>query len=145
MLPDSHGVGADDVRAALDRQGTRLLPGDVVLVRTGRMTVWPEFDAYLTNEPGLNLEGARFLAEAGAMVIGGDNVGLEQLPSAVPDDWIPVHSYLLAESGVPIMEVVNCEELSEAELYEFAFFAATIPLRGATGAPLRPVVFPLLS
>ena len=41
--------------------------------------------------------------------------------------------------------VVNCEELSEAELYEFAFFAATIPLRGATGAPLRPVVFPLLS
>jgi kynurenine formamidase len=145
MLPDSHGIGADDLRAALDRQGTKLLPGDVVLVRTGRMTVWPEFDAYLINEPGLNLEGARFLAEAGAMVIGGDNVGLEQLPSAVPDDWIPVHSYLLAESGVPIMEVVNCEELSEAELYEFAFFAATIPLRGATGAPLRPVVFPLLS
>jgi kynurenine formamidase len=143
MLPDSYGIGADDLRKALDRQGTKLLPGDVVIIRTGRMTVWPEFDAYLVNEPGLNLEGAKLLAEAGAIVIAGDNVGVEQLPSAVPDDWIPVHSYLLAECGIAIMEVVNCEELSEAELYEFAFFAATIPLRGATGAPLRPVVFPL--
>ena len=97
------------------------------------------------NEPGINLEGAKLLAEAGAMVVGGDNVGVEQLPSAIPDDWIPVHSYLLAECGVAIMEVVNCEELSEQEVYEFAFFAATIPLRGATGAPLRPVVFPLRS
>jgi kynurenine formamidase len=145
MLPDSYGIGADDLRKALDRQGTKLLPGDVVIVRTGRMTVWPEFDAYLVNEPGLNLEGAKLLAEAGAIVVGGDNVGVEQLPSVVPDDWIPVHSYLLAECGIAIMEVVNCEELSEAELYEFAFFAATIPLRGATGAPLRPVVFPLRS
>ena len=145
MLPDSYGIGADELRKALDRQGTRLHPGDVVLIRTGRMSVWPEFDAYLVNEPGLNLDGARLLAEAGAIVIGGDNVGLEQLPSAVEDDWIPVHSYLLAECGIAIMEVVNCEELAEAELYEFAFFAATIPLRGATGAPLRPVVFPLRS
>ena len=104
MLPDSYGIGADDLKAALDRQGSKILPGDVVIIRTGRMTVWPEFDAYLVNEPGLNLEGAKLLAEAGAMLVGGDNVGVEQLPSAIPDDWIPVHSYLLAECGVAIME-----------------------------------------
>ncbi len=144
-LPSSYGIDADDVRAALGRQGTTVEPGDVVLVRTGRMAAWPDADAYLTDEPGLNLEAAKFLAEAGAIVIGGDNVGLEQWPSAVPDNWNPVHRYLLAQAGVAIMEVVNCDEIAEAELYEFAFFATTIPLRGATGAPLRPVVFPLRS
>ena len=142
-LPDSYGISADDLRAALDRQRTSLEPGDVVLIRTGQMAAWPDAEAYLTNESGLNLEAATFLAEAGAIVIGGDNVGLEQMPSTVPDNWLPVHCYLLAEAGVAIMEIVNCDEIAEAELYEFAFFAATMPLRGATGAPLRPVVFPL--
>ena len=142
-LPPSYGISANDVRATLARQGTELQVGDVVLVRTGQMGAWPDADAYLTNEPGLNLESAKLLAEAGAIVIGADNVGLEQLPSAEPDHWVPVHTYLLAEAGVAIMEVVNCDEIADAELYEFAFFAATIKLRGATGAPLRPVVFPL--
>ena len=79
------------------------------------------------------------------MASGGDNVGVEQPPSAVSDDWIPEHSHLIAECGIAMMEVLNCEELSEAELCEFACFAATIPLRGTTGALLRAVVFPLCS
>ena len=142
-LPDSYGIGSDDLRDALDKQGTSVEPGDVVLIHTGRMSAWPDAEAYLTDEPGLNLEGAKFLAEAGAIAIGGNNVGLEQLPSAVPDNWNPVHCFLLSQAGVAIIEVVNCDEIAEAKLYEFAFFATTIPLRGATGAPLRPIVFPL--
>lgn len=143
MLPDSYGIGPDELRHALDRQGTRVRPGDVVFVRTGRMRVWPDTDLFLTDEPGLNRAGAAFLAEAGAIVIGGDNVGLEQLPSVDPDNWVPVHTYLLAEAGVAIMEVVDCEEIAAAGLYEFALVAATIRIRGATAAPLRPLAFPL--
>ncbi|HKC26962.1 MAG TPA: cyclase family protein [Jatrophihabitans sp.] len=143
MLPDSYGVGEQDLRNALQRQGTELRVGDVVLVRTGRMTTWPNNDAYLYNSPGLNREGAEFLAKAGAITIGADNVGLEQQPAPVGEIWPPVHSYLLAEAGVPMIEVLDLEELARDRVYEFAYVGACLKLRGATGAPVRPLAIPL--
>jgi predicted DNA-binding WGR domain protein len=37
---------------------------------------------------------------------------LEQAPSADPENWQVVHTYLLAEAGISIMEIVNLEELA---------------------------------
>jgi kynurenine formamidase len=54
-----------------------------------------------------------------------------------------VHTYLLAEAGVPILEIANLEELADDRVFECAFFGACIRLRGATGAPLRPVAMRL--
>jgi kynurenine formamidase len=142
MLPDSYGIDAADLADAARRQHIEIRPGDVVFVRTGRMQRWPE-PAFVDNEPGLNREGAAFLAEAGAMVIGSDNQALEQMPSADPENWQVVHTYLLAEAGVPIIEVANLEELAAEKLYEFVFVGACIRVRGATAAPMRPLVFPI--
>ena len=143
VLEPSYGIGEKDLRGCLKHQGTELRPGDVVLVRTGRMRLWPDRAAYLPNPPGINREGAEFLAKAGAIVIGADNHSLEQAPSADPENWQVVHTYLLAEAGVPILEIANLEELAEDRVFEFAFFGACIRLRGATGAPMRPVAMPL--
>lgn len=145
VLPDSYGIGEEDLRMALDRQGTKVRPGDVVMIRTGRMKVWPDPEKYVLNEPGLNREGAEYLAKSGAIVIGADNVALEQAPSDDPENWQVVHTYLFAEAGVPIMEVVNLEELAGDEVYEYAFIGASMPIRGATGAPMRPIALPLRS
>ena len=143
VLPDSYGIGEADLKDALKRQGTELRTGDVVMVRTGRMSRWPDLEGYILDSPGLNMEGAKFLAEAGAITIGSDNVGIEQIPS--PEDllWPPVHTYLLAEAGVPMIEVVDLEELSRDQTYEFAFIGAALKLRGASGAPIRPMAIPL--
>lgn len=143
VLPPSHGIGEADLRNCLKHQGTSLMPGDVVLIRTGRMRLWPDRATYLPNPPGLNREGAEFLAKAGAIIIGADNHCLEQAPSADPENWQVVHTYLLAEAGVPILEIANLEELAEDRVYEFAFFGACIRFRGATGSPMRPIAMPL--
>lgn len=143
MLPDSYGIGPDDLQGCLRRQGVDLRVGDIVLVRTGRMRMWPDQQAYALDAPGITLEGARFLARSGAALIGGDTMSLEQIPTADPENWNVVHCYLLAEAGIPILEIANLEDIAEARLYEFAFFGACIRLRGATGAPIRPVVMPL--
>ncbi len=143
MLPSSHAIGRAELRAALAGQRTELRRGDVVLVRTGRMRAWPHAQRYLVDEPGLDRDGATFLAEAGAMVIGADNVALEALPSADPENWHPVHTYLLAEAGVPILENLQLEELAAEGVHEFAFTGAPMPIRGATGAPIRPLALPL--
>jgi kynurenine formamidase len=143
VLPSSYGIGPDDLRAAVKKQNVRLEPGDVVLLRTGRMQLWPDHDKYLIDEPGLNVEGAQYLAETGKCIaIGGDNVALEQLPSADPDSYLPVHCYLFSVVGVVIIEVLMLEQLAKEQVYEFAFFGAPLRLRGSTGSPMRPFAIP---
>jgi kynurenine formamidase len=143
ILPPSYGIGSEDLKKCLQHQNTELRPGDVVMVRTGRMRVWPNVAGYMNNTPGINRDGAEALAKAGAMVIGSDTFCLEQMPTADPENWQVVHTYLLAEAGVPIMEIVDLEELAAEKLYEFVFFGAGLRLRGATGAPMRPVAMPI--
>lgn len=144
VLPDHYAIGADELRSVLRSQGIELRAGDVVLVNTGRMSVWPDPDLFVEAEPGPDLDGARFLAEAGAIMIGADNVGLEATPATLePESFQAVHTYLLAEAGVPILEVVRLDELAAEGLYEFAFIGACMRLRGATGAPMRPIALPL--
>lgn len=143
-LSDSHGIGPEDLAGCLKHQGTTLRPGDVVLLRTGRMIqAWPNAARYMSAPPGLTREGAEYLAKAGAIMIGSDTHTLEQIPPSDPENWLPVHTYLLAEAGVTIIEIVDLEAVAADKLYEFAFFGACLRLRGATGAPMRPVVMPL--
>jgi len=142
MLPDSYGIGEQDLRDCLKREAVDFRVGDVAMIRTGRMSVWPDPQRYMLNEPGLNRGGAEFLARSGAILIGGDNLALEQLPTAEADNWQVVHTYLLAEAGIPIMEVVDLEALAREEVYESAFIGACLRLRGATAAPMRPLAMP---
>jgi kynurenine formamidase len=141
--PPIHPIGISDIEACLRKQNTKLRAGDVVLLRTGQMKLWPDM-AFTKNTPGLNRQGAEYLAKHGAIMIGADNLTLEQTPSAHEANFFPVHTYLLAEAGVPILEMVQLDELAGDRLYEFAFFGACIKLRGATGTPMRPVAMPLL-
>jgi kynurenine formamidase len=141
-LPPSHPIGPEDLQGCLKRQGLEVRLGDVVLIRTGQMRLWPDM-AFVANTPGLNRAGAEFLAKSGAIMIGADNLTLEQTPAAEPLNFFPVHTYLLAEAGVPILEMAWLEELAAEGVDEFAFFGACIKLRGATGAPMRPVAMPL--
>jgi kynurenine formamidase len=142
-LPPSYGIGPEDLDRCLKHQRCELRLGDVVMIRTGRMRAWPDPHDYMTNPPGINRAGAEFLAKRGAVTIGSDTFTLEQTPSADPENWQVVHTYLLAEAGIPIMEIVNLEEVASEKVYTFVFFGACIKLRGATGSPMRPVAMPL--
>lgn len=145
MLPDGYRITKDDILASLARQRLQLQPGDVVLLRTGRMQRYERAAAYMDSPPGLGLEAAKYLAEdAGVMVVGADNLSLEAFPSELDSDYVPVHTYLLAQRGVPIIELAYLEELAKDRVYEFAFIAAGLRLRGADAAPLRPIAIPLL-
>lgn len=143
MLPDNYGITPEDIDECLAAQGTEIKSGDVVLIRTGRMRAWPDHEAWGGNPPGINRAAAVHLVEKGAMIVGADTICVEQGPAHDDDNYTPVHTYLLAEAGAPLIEALNLEELAEANVHEFAFFAACLRLRGATGSPLRPWVFPL--
>ncbi len=144
MLADGYRVTRDDLEMALKKQKTELQVGDVVLIRTGRMQRYEDTAAFMANPPGMGLDAARFLVErSGAMIVGADNLSFESFPSELETDYIPVHTYLLAEQGTPIIELAYLEELSRDKVYEFAFIGGSLKLRGADAAPLRPIAIPL--
>jgi kynurenine formamidase len=114
------------------------------MVRTGRMTKWPDRDGYLLRPPGIDLDGAKYLCEqAGAMCIGADSIGLEVMPWEQESAFLPVHAYMFATAGAQIIEVMWLEEVCAEKQYEFAFVGAALRLKGATGSPFRPIAVPM--
>ena len=94
----------------------------------------------------MGIAAARYLVEeSGAMIVGADNLSFEAFPSEVESNYVPLHTYLLAEQGVPIMELVYLEELSRNKVYEFGFIGGSLKLRGSDAAPMRPIAIPLNS
>lgn len=85
--------------------------------------------------PGPELEAARWLNSRKIFAAGSDTVAFEKVPS--PE--MPVHIHLLVDSGIHIIENLNLEELARDSIYEFVFVGAPLKIRGATGAPLRPL------
>lgn len=144
MLADNYRVTRQDLRDALIQQQVKLEEGDVVLIRTGRMRDYANAQAYMNNAPGLGLDAAKFLIEeGGAMLVGADNLSFEAFPAEVSDNYVPVHTYLLAQQGAPILELVNLEALSRDRVYQFAFIGASLKFRGADAAPMRPIALPI--
>ena len=144
QLDAGYGITPQDLQDTVAKQGVELRKGDVVLVRTGRMKAWPDFDGYLQKPPGINLPSAKWLCEeAGAMCIAGDSIGLEVMPWDEPDAFLPVHAYMFATAGAQIIEVVEMEEIAAEKQYEFAFLGFPMKLRGATGAPMPSYAVPL--
>ena len=143
-LPDSYNIEPDELQKVARSQGTEFRTGDVVLIRTGRMNVWPDYNGYLQNSPGINLPAAKWLCEeAGAMCIAGDTIGLEVMPSEAENVFLPIHAYMFATAGAQIIEVVDMEEIAAEKQYEFAFLGMPLKLRGATGAPMPSYAVPL--
>ncbi|MDE3167650.1 MAG: cyclase family protein, partial [Acidobacteriota bacterium] len=109
----------------------------IVLLRTGWGAFYGDARRFVndTKCPGPGLAGARWLSARGIFAAGSDTVAFERVPAAA----MPVHVHLLVESGIHIIECLNLEELAGAGVREFLFIGAPLKLRGATGAPLRPL------
>jgi kynurenine formamidase len=146
-LPSHYKITGEDLKGALAKQNTVLNPGDTVLIRTGSLRYWGKdgSDHEKLREhdsAGIDLPAARWLVEQhGAILIGSDTSGLEQLPG--PKDtpaFIPVHNYLLIEQGVHIGEFHFLEELAKDKVYEFCYICTTNQIRGTVaGFTLRPI------
>lgn len=141
-LPVDFAITPDYLDAVTKAQNVKIEKGDVVLLRTGWARFWSNAARYITggkgtiaSGPGPELEGARWLSSKGIFAAGSDTVAFERVPATE----MPVHVHLLVESGIHIMEALNLEEISRRKVYEFAFVATPLKIRGATGSPIRPL------
>lgn len=139
-LTPADGIGAEHLDAWFADRPTPG-PGSVVLLRTGWMKKWPDYNAWLgltTGLPGMRLDGAQWLSERGILAVGSDTVNYEHKPS-VAVVALQVHVHNLVEKGIPIMECLDLETLAADGVHDFFFMALPLRVRGGTGSPLRPV------
>jgi kynurenine formamidase len=143
-LANNYRVTASDLKGALQKQKVTLHKGDVVLMRTGQMVHYNNAGEFLHEYPGISLDAVKWLVEEqGIMLLGADNLSFEAFPPERSDNWVPVHTYLLAEKGVMFIEQIFLESLAQDKVYTFAFIGASMKLRGASGAPMRPLAIPI--
>jgi kynurenine formamidase len=136
-------VGADELAAIEQAHGFQVRPGDVALVRTGFMSHWPDRKRMAEHRgPGPDVTAARRLADLGVVATGSDTETYEVQPAPDPGQPAnpqPVHTLLLIERGIYLMESLDLEELAAAGVREFLFVALPLKIRGATGSMIDPV------
>jgi kynurenine formamidase len=137
-------ITPDDLDLAVDRQGTQIRRGSVLLVRSGwgrrfDSPVAGEYIGHDSGVPGVGADGASWLADRGAHAVGADSITFECLPPGKGHALLPAHRVLLVERGIYIIETLDLEGLSAAGVTEFLFVLAPLPLVGATGSPVRPL------
>lgn len=142
VLPGNSPIKGADLEQAEKHGGVQVRAGDAVLVRTGWSHHFKDAEAFLghaSGVPGPDLEGAQWLVDRQVQVAGSETLSFEYLEPEIGSRSIPVHLLLLVQSGIPIIEVMNLEALSTAQVHEFLFVAAPLHIVGATGAPVRPL------
>jgi kynurenine formamidase len=144
LIDVAGGVGSDALPADfeitpehLEKAAAGIQPGDIVLLRTGWAKYFADPAKFISqlHSPGPAVTGAQWLSAKGVFAVGSDTVAFEKLP----DPSMPVHVHLLVEKGIHIIECLNLEELAAAGVREFLFVGAPMKIRGATGAPIRPL------
>jgi kynurenine formamidase len=142
-LPAGEPVGADELRAIEAAHGIAAGEGDVALVRSGYLAHWPDPDQLAEHRgAGPDLSAAELLAERGVLATGSDTETFEVQPApdrGHPANPQPVHTLLLIERGIYILESLDLEGLARAGVREFLFVALPLAIRGATGSMLDPV------
>jgi kynurenine formamidase len=141
ILPANYIITLKDVQSLLQAKHIQIQKGDIVLIRTGLMKYfYTDSQKFTSDGVGISLDALKWLVEEkGVMTLGADNLALESLPSTDSSNWLPGHTYLLAQKGVMFMELLYLESLSIADVKEFLFIGLPLKLRGASASPLRPL------
>lgn len=133
--------GEADIKAAAEAQNVTMGEGDIILFHTG----WTDgkFDsepaAWGGAEPGLNNEGAVYLASLNPMAVGADTWGVESVPPAEGDKLFYGHVTLLKDNGIYILETMNTGPVLRDGVNEFMFVLGQARIKGSVQAMINPV------
>jgi kynurenine formamidase len=141
-LPGGYGITEEDLASAECESGVEVRAGDVALVRSGWSQNFADAGTFVGHEtgvPGPTEEAARWLAGRRIRATGAETIAYEQIKPGVGHALLPVHSLLLFEHGIHIIEVMDLSGLAAAGVHEFAFILAPLKIVGGTGSPVRPL------
>jgi kynurenine formamidase len=152
-LPDGFAITAEHLEATIAAQGesARVGRGDLLLVRTGRLTRarrdlaegrgWGDYAGGAA--PGLSFTTADWLFEHRIAGVATDTWGFEVRPNEFDGAFQPLHQVCIPNMGLFLGEMWDLDALAEdcATDGVWSFFLTAAPLRvtGAVGAPVNPI------
>jgi kynurenine formamidase len=141
-----HRVSVGEIERTLEAQRVELMPGDILIMRTGNMYRarrdggWDDYAG--TDEPGFGVEVLPWLHDHDVAGVAIDNWGFEALPSGNPTIWLPVHAVAIVHMGLLLGENFMLDALAEDcaqdGVYEFLFTGLPLPFTGAVAGPVHP-------
>ena len=145
-LEPGYAITVADLEATAAAEKVEVLPGDILLVRTGHMSRyldkndWRHFD--LDPFPGVSVHTAPWLHGKQIAAIGTDNYAVEVRPSEIPGFRDPFHVVAIANMGLTLGEIFFFEELAADcaadGRYAFLLVAPPLPVVRAVGTPINP-------
>ena len=147
-LPDGFAITEEHLQATIAAQGStsQVGRGDIVLVRTGRLTRarregWHDYAGGAS--PGLSFWTAGWLHSTEIAAIATDTWGFEVRPNEFPNAFQPLHQVAIPNIGLLLGEMWDLDGLAEDcagdGVYEFLLAAGPLKVTGAVGAPLNPL------
>jgi kynurenine formamidase len=135
-----------DLDAAERAAGVRVERGDVLLIRTGYLSVFRhdgDKQSYMTKEPGLGVACVEWLHAREVAAVACDTMGVEVMPGENPADVLPVHMLCIRDMGLTLGEMFDLDELAADcatdGVCEVLFTAPPLKVTGAVGSPLNPL------
>jgi kynurenine formamidase len=145
-LEPGTAIFQDEVEAWEKRTGIRIGPGDAVLIHTGRWTRREQRgpQAVLGNSSGFDVTMAPWIKARDIAIIGGDvSAEVQTTPPVVGTLSAPLHTFLIAGLGMPILDNVDTTALAQTaarlKRWEFMLVIAPLPVPGGTGSPINPI------
>ncbi|MGZ5481268.1 MAG: cyclase family protein [Pyrinomonadaceae bacterium] len=130
-----------EIEGAMKRQGIRSIEkGDVVLFYTGwQKLLGKDNQRFISVNPGLGREGAKYLASLEVAMVGADTANFEVIPFEKDAGIYEVHQILLALNGIHILENMNTEEMARDRAWEFLFTLGPARITGGVQAIINPI------
>ncbi len=145
-LDPGYAITAEDLDAAVELARVTLVPGDLVLVRTGHMQLFHAGKTWDYNHdcPGLSTHTIEWVRRHDLGAVFDDTYVFEVWP---PQDWaamMVVHMIHLRDMGQIQGQNFDLEAIAadcaEDGRYEFLLTAVPEPFTGACSAPVAPIV-----
>ena len=96
-------------------------------------------DEWVTGEPGLSEEVAKYLISKNVVAVGADTWGIDVVPPQVADRPFQGHVLLIKENGIYLLETMNVGPLVRDEVFEFLFVLGQAKVRGAVQMIINPI------
>jgi len=139
VVKEGTAFNVKEIDEVAKKQGVEIRQGDVVIFHTGWTSLIGKDDKrYGAGEPGVGVEGAKYLVSKGVVAVGSDTWAVEALPSESKDVF-PVHQIFLPMSGTYILENMNTDQLAADKGYEFLFVLGVPKITGAVQGIINPV------
>ncbi|MPV48538.1 cyclase family protein [Pseudactinotalea sp. HY160] len=143
-LEPGRAVTEGDLLEAERTLGVQIGEADAVLLRTGHQRRRNELGAWDSSDlsAGLHPSAMRLLAERRISMLGSDGDS-DVRPSPTPGIHSPVHILALTCLGIPLLDNLDLEDLSDAAAeegrYEFLYSVQPLLIPAGTGSPVNPV------